>query len=341
MLKITPIRGLFCMDVREMTKQDSVIVPLKQISESPGPYCMSFGFDLTLLIRSIEKFGLLNSPIVTKDREGRVEVVAGYRRILALKHLQWEEVPCRDLSHAGFSSMELLLLNLYDNLATRPFNAVEKGMILSRLEAYVSREDILRDFMPLLGFPCHGPTLEMFLGLEKLDQSIRASLVNTLISFQTAKALMHMDPESRTTLFNWITGMRLNANQQSQFIAYTADISIREQKKISELLEEEEILGIWNDGKLNNPQKAKILLNFLKSRRFPLLTRSENLFKEKTASLGLPNGVSIYHPPFFEDPDYRLEIFFKNGKKLREKIDALGKVNGLESLDDPWKEDEV
>ncbi|NIR16796.1 MAG: ParB N-terminal domain-containing protein, partial [Desulfobacterales bacterium] len=45
------------------------------------------------LIRSIEKFGLINSPIVTKDSEGRMEVVAGYRRILALKHLQWEEIP--------------------------------------------------------------------------------------------------------------------------------------------------------------------------------------------------------------------------------------------------------
>jgi hypothetical protein len=65
------------------------------------------------------------------------------------------------------------------------------------------------------------------------------------------------------------------------------------------------------------------------------------VFQEKTARLGLPEGISIYHPPFFEDPDYRLEIFFKNGKRLREKIDALGKLSGLESLGDPWEEDEV
>ncbi len=341
MVKVTPIRDLFCMDVREITKQDSILVALKQISQSPGPYCMSFGFDLKPLIRSIEKFGLINSPIVTKDTKGRMEVVAGYRRILALKHLQWEDIPCRDLSHLGFAPVELLLFNLHDNLSTRPFNAVEKGMILCRLVQYVSREEILRDFMPLLGLQCHGPTLEIFLGLERLDRPIKESLVHARISFQTAKAFVDMDPGSRATLFDWITGMRLNANQQTQFIAYAAEISIREQKKISELLQEEKILGILNNSKLNNPQKSKLLLHFLRSRRFPLLTRAENVFKERTAGLGLPDGVSIYHPPFFEDPDYRLEIFFKNGKKLREKIDALGKVSGLESLGDPWKEDEV
>jgi ParB-like chromosome segregation protein Spo0J len=329
------------MDFREMTKQDAVPVALMHISQGPGPYCMSFAFDLKPLIRSIEKFGLINSPIVTKGREGRVEVVAGYRRILALKALQWEEIPCKDLSHLGLSPMEFLLLNLHDNLATRPFNVVEKGMVLRRLDQYVPREEIIREFMPLLDLPSHGPTLEMFLGIEKLEQPIKESLVNTIISFQTAKAFVDMHPESRITLFNWIARLRLNANQQRQFISYTGEISIREEKKVSELFEEEEILKILNNSKLNNPQKSKVLINLLRSRRFPLLTRSEGLFKDKTKGLGLPDGVSIYYPPFFEDPYYRLEIFFKGGKDLREKIDTLRKVDGLESLGDPWKEDEA
>ncbi len=55
------------MDMHEMTRQDCVLVEVNQINENPGPYCMSFGFDLKPLIRSIEKFGLINSPIVTKD----------------------------------------------------------------------------------------------------------------------------------------------------------------------------------------------------------------------------------------------------------------------------------
>ncbi len=329
------------MDHLDIARENPIRVSLKEISENPGPFCMSFGFDLRPLIRSIEKFGLINSPIVTKDRKGRVEVVTGYRRILALKHLEWKKIPCRDLSGAAFSPLQFFLLNLHDNLATRPFNDVEKGMILHRLVQHVSREEILRDFMPLLDLPCHEPTLEIFLGLDELDQSIKESLVYAQISFQTAKAFVHMDSECRSTLFDWISAMRLNANQQRQFIAYTMDISIRDQKKITELLGEEELLGILKNRRLNNPQKAKSLLNILKSRRFPILTRSEKAFKEKTASLGLPDGIRIYHPPFFEDPDYRLEILFKNGQRLRQKIHALGEISGLESLGNPWEGDEI
>ena len=329
------------MDVREVTTQDSVLLDPQQISESPGPFCMSFGFDLRSLIRSIEKFGLINRPIVANERKGRVQVVAGYRRILALKQLQWKEIPCRDLSDAGLSSLQCLLLNLHDNLATRSFNEVEKGMILNRLVQHVSRDEILRDFMPLLDLPRHEATLEIFLGLEKLQKPIKESLVHARISFQTVKAFLHMDPEFRSVLFNWIVGLGLNANQQSQFIAYTTDITIRDQKKISELMEENKILDILDNKKLNNPQKTKLLLDFLRSRRFPRFTRSEKAFKEKAARLGLPDGIHIYHPPFFEDPDYRLEILFRNGKHLRKKIDALVNVRGLESLGDPWEEEEV
>ena len=177
--------------------------------------------------------------------------------------------------------------------------------------------------------------------LEDLDPPIKESLVQARISFQTVKALLPLDPESRAMLVEWITATKLNTNQQNQFIEYTLDISTRDQKKIWELLREKEFLDIFKSKKLNKPQKSKLLLNFLKSRRFPLLTRFEKAFHEKTASLGLPDGITIYHPPFFEDPDYRLEILFKNGEGLREKIDALGKVSGLESLGDPWKEDEV
>lgn len=329
------------MNELTMARENLIHVNLKQMSERPGPFCMSFGFDLEPLIRSVEKFGLINRPFVTKDGKGRVLVVAGYRRMLALKRLHWEEVLCRDLTGAGFTTLQLLLFNLHDNLATRPFNEVEKGMILSRLMPHVPKEEILRHFMPLLNLPAHEPSLEVFLGLETLEDAIKESLVYARISFQTAKAFVHMDAESRSALFQWITRMKLNTNQQKQFIAYTTDISIREQKKICQIFKETRILDLLNDTKLNIPQKAKSLLSILKVWRFPLLTRSEEIFQKIVSGLALPQGISIHHPPFFEGPDYRLEILFRDGQQLKEKIDALGNVSGLESVGDPWQKEEM
>lgn len=324
-----------------LKRAHTIHVDLKALSDKPGPYCMSFAFDLQPLIRSIQISGLINSPIVTKGPGGRAHVVVGYRRILALKQLQWEKAPCRDLSGTEVSPLQLLLFNLYDNLATRKFNDVEKAMILNRLIQHVPREEILRHYMGLLELPSHEPTLEVFLGLERLDQAMKESVVYARISFQTIKALMEMTPETRSTFFHWMETLKFNTNQQTNFIAYTTDISMREKKDISQLLKEEQFLDLLDNKKLNNPQKIKLLFNILKLRRFPLLSRSEKIFQARVQAMKLPEGTRVQHPPFFEGSEYRLEIPFKSGKQLKKKVDALKSTTGFESLDDPWPEEEI
>ena len=75
----------------------------------------------------------------------------------------------------------------------------------------------------------------------------------------------------------------------------------------------------------------------MRSRRFPSLTESEIAFNRKISSLNLPDGIRIEHPPFFESPDYRLEIRFRNGEDLKKKIIDLAKNPGIGGLGDPWE----
>jgi ParB-like chromosome segregation protein Spo0J len=327
------------MDNQKMPVEKPVALDQKDIGENPGPFCMSFGFDLRPLMRSIEEFGLINRPIVTMEGEGGVEVVAGYRRILALKSLKWKKVPCRDISDSGLSPLQRLLFNLYDNLATRQFNDVEKGMILKRLIPHIPREEILEDYMPLLGLPSHESTLHIFLGLQDLENHFKESLLKKRISIQAIKMLLGLDPDSRSAIHDWILMIKLNFNQQIQFIECTIDISLRERKAIAEILREKQISALLEDEKLNKPQKAKLVLDLLRSRRFPSLSRSEKAFQEKVSSLGFPEGVKVRHPPFFEGSDYRLEILFKDGKDLKGKTHSISQLSGLEKLGDPWQED--
>jgi hypothetical protein len=305
------------------------VTNLDDIDDKPGPYCMSFGFDLQPLVKSIEKFGLINLPVTTKNIKGTTDVVLGYRRIMALKSLDWEEVPCRDFSDSGLTPMELLLLNLYDNLATRKLNEVEKGMVLARLIPYVSRGEILDHYMPLLHLPSHESTLDTLLSLDEMDEHIRHSLAEKRLSFQTIKTFVGMDDRSCAAIFKWISEVKLNFNQQSQFIEYILDLVDKEKTSVFQILGEKQLSSILESKKLNNPQKAKLTLERLKMRRFPFLTRYEKVFHKKVGILGLPEGVKIHHPPFFEGADYRLEISFKSGGELREKISFLSRLNGL------------
>jgi ParB-like chromosome segregation protein Spo0J len=120
------------------------------MAEGPGPYTMSYGFDLKALCESIGKIGIISPLLVARNERGGFDIVSGYRRILALKALGEVKVLAQDVTSALSSPLERLLACFYENLATRKFNAIEKAMILQRLQRYVGKKEILSYFMPLL-----------------------------------------------------------------------------------------------------------------------------------------------------------------------------------------------
>lgn len=328
-----------------MSLQEKIMIPpclvdSDQISDSPGPYCMSFGFDPELYSRSIEKIGLVNTPLLIKNRSGYMDVISGYRRIQAVKALGWSRTPCRILPESTLSALECLLLNLYENLSTRVFNSVEKGMILKHLVEHLKEGEVIKNYMPLLGLPSHEETLRFYIRIEgELDVEIKSRLALGGLTLQAAKMLLDVDPESRLPICHLIIILKLNSNKQKQLIDNIVDISYMSGMSIYELIHKGPIEEICSDQKLNIPQKGDAVLRFLRSRRLPSLTTAESTFRKMISQLDLPNGVKINAPRFFEDPHYSLEVSFREGRELKDKIENLSRKEGLEILGDPWRED--
>jgi ParB-like chromosome segregation protein Spo0J len=325
------------MDIEPFLTEPPVLIDLADLGGEPGPYCMSFGFDLKALIESIKRFGLLNIPCVTKGAKGQVDIVTGYRRLLACKSLGRHHVPARDLSRAGMSALNCLLLNLSDNLTTRELNEVEKGMFLRRLSTLAQKKEILTRYMPRLALPKNEMVLETYLRIEELDHEIKTSLARGELSLQTVRRLQEMDQDSQTTAFEWLSIMNLNMNQQKQFIDNTIDLANKERVSICSLLGEKDLQAIRHDKRLNLPQKAKRLLEHLRARRLPRLSQAEKGFQRTVSELRLPPGVRVFHPPYFEGSTYRLEVLFETGQMLRRKIGLLSQLEGLENIGDPWQ----
>ncbi len=316
------------------------LVDIRAININPGPYCMSFEFDFLLLSQSISRVGLLNSPILVKGRNGNFEIILGYRRIVAMKHLDWDKIPCRVLFETDLSPLECLLMNLNDNIASRKFNEIEKGMILFHLSSLLQKKEIIEKYMPLLGLPSNELTLIFYCRLENdLDEEIKASIIKGDISIHAVKQILEMDKNERVHVFKWISSLRFNVNQQKIFLEYLLDISSKDNKTISEVLDEEPLKNIFVATRMNNPQKANAVIRELRSRLFPTLIKSEQTFKHMVSKSNLPKGVKINAPPFFEAPHYKMDILFKDGVELIEKLKQLAKKEGLLKLQNPWEHD--
>jgi ParB family chromosome partitioning protein len=297
---------------------------------------MSFGYDETGLMRSIDKVGLLNPPCLVAKSAGGFEVVSGYRRILAARSLRWEKIYCRDLSELKMTTFDLLLLNLYENLSTRSFNEIEKAMVLKRLSPHVSQENLVKDYLPLLGLSPHEPVLRAYLLLEESEEPVREGVARGSISIQASKLLMDLEAGSRLAICERLLTLRLSSSYQRQFIEYLVEISEMQNTSIREILSRVPLVQILRKEPANTPQKAKTILGALRTMRNPRIADAEHRFRQHLSAIHLPPGARIIHSPFFEDPFFTLEVMFKDGSGLKEKILRISETDGIGSIRMPW-----
>lgn len=328
------------MDYNINEKENWPVVKLSmgRFKLKQGKFCMSYDFDIKPLINSIEEVGIINKPFITSYNGGDVEIVAGYRRILALKELKYKEVSCIDLTGSGKTDLDMLIMNIHDNLHARKLNNIEKSMALNRLLNYSKDNKIGMEFMSL--FEINNRESETLLKIEALPDSLKHAIARDSISLKVLETVLGLDNENEClACLEWINKLKLNFNQQLQFIDHIVEISRREKLSIDQVLMDKEYKDIYDDESRNNPQKARKLLNILREKLFPDLTKYEREFQKRVKKLRLPGNIKINHPRYFEAEGYRLEIEFSNGNDLKNSIDHLGRVKGLENVGDPWEKD--
>jgi ParB-like chromosome segregation protein Spo0J len=309
-------------------------VALSDIDLSPGPFCMSFQFSLARLKASIHGFGILNPPYLVKN--SAFTVVAGYRRLLAASELGWADIPCWILPD-DLQPLDALLLNLHDNVTVRQFNPFEKAMVLTRLVRYITEEEILRDYMPMLELPSNRHTLQLYLGFEDLDDAVKVSVATGRLSVKAAEVIKVLSRDDQREINRLFATIKWSVTLQWQACLWIIEIASREGRSVREVIEDEGIAEVLNDGKMNGPQKVRAIVKALRERRFATVTEFERSFKRRVSDLAFPLTVRVIPPPFFEGPDYKLEIVFREGKELMKTLARLQNTAGLEEITDFWK----
>lgn len=313
-----------------------VTLRIADLDLETGPYCTGFGRPLEPLADSIQRVGLLSPPWVHRGRGEAWNVVCGFQRLRALLEMGEETCVCLELSMPHPDPVELLLIGVYDNLTTRGLNEVEKGRVLERLTAYLDETVVLRDGMALLGLPSRASVLSSYRALAGAEAMVQQAVASGLLSMKAFCLLERWPSPDRMAACDWIIKLRINFNKQYQFIELLDDISIEERITPQGLLQSDFIRSVLEEKGANRPQKTVRVLEALRKRRFPKLEAAEGAFRKQVSSLELPKGVRVVHPPGFEGSDFRLEVVFRNGSELRERVETLYHTQGLKALNAPW-----
>ena len=310
----------------ERTKLAKVLLSnIDLSSKNYDGYLFSYGRDSDVVEDSIRKVGLINPPILKKnpDTEETYSVICGYQRILACKKLGQVSIDAMVID--GLNDEETLLLVLHDNLASRGFNEIEKGIVLKKfLDIGYSCDRLAAEITLLLEIPPNKNIIEKYLSVLRLDNEIKQSIARSELELERAFLLITLSDAEREVVYRFLFKESItNTNEAKEAIRNLLDLKLIKKMEMEELLLSDEISHIISDNKSNKRQKGEKLCSLIKSMRYPSIRMKEDEFDKSCRELKLDNDVRVNHSRYFEGDEIRITLKAFNEEKLGGNLERL------------------
>jgi hypothetical protein len=301
-------------------------IPAAQIDLEDTTFRIAFMPDLDSLLASVRLVGLLE-PLTLRERdEGSYQIVCGFKRVEALRHLSLSEVEARVYHQGELDDLQALLLTIGHNLI-RPLNLVEKSLALEKLLSFgVPEREVIDRYLPLFGLQPHMKMLRQVTALLGLERKLKEYLVKEALSLSAAVCFLHLDKDGQRAILPLLDALRPGENRVKEIISFLQEVSLREGVSVSSLLACDEIKEIIDDQEAPRSQRLEQVRNALKRMRFPRLTAMEEKFADYKRSLSLPPQLSFHPPPFFEGEEFRMELRFKDFRAFQELVTILHQI---------------
>jgi len=294
-------------------------VSLEDIDFEDHTFCLSFPCRAMNLLSSLDLVGIIHPPVV---REGeRYQIVCGRGRLEAAKELGFQEITCKVLPR-WMDDLTCLMISFEENITTRGFNLVEKALVVEKFQNYLPDEEIIRNILPRLGFSPSYKNFEFLQRIGFLEEEAKGMLLDGCLNPRVAVRLLEYPENDRRKVLELFRHLRPSSSRQREILELLEDVSRREERSLSSILEDREIREILSDEKLNPPQKTEKFYSLLKRKFMPHLQALEEEFRQLAQRFSVL-GARVKPSPSFEKEAFSLELEFKDLDELRQKISSL------------------
>lgn len=267
------------------------------------------------LMVSIKNVGLLNPPLLIANNSG-FTIVCGFRRIEACRALQWKDVTARILDPET-QKLTCAKFAIADNALQRSLNLIEKARAIKLLASYFEDENRLYSELPALGLPDNRALIKKIKALGQLSSHIHKAILSNTITLPMALKLGELEPPAATGFLALFENLKPSLNKQREILTRVKEIALREAIPIFKVLNAKRMREILNHPDMDRNQKTSMIRQYLKKRRFPVLTSAEKRFELLVKELKLGPDIKLIPPNNFEDTTYTLALKFKNMVELK------------------------
>ncbi|MDP8217561.1 MAG: ParB/RepB/Spo0J family partition protein [Candidatus Theseobacter exili] len=297
-------------------------VSLSEIDIQNKNYNIRIGEALPVLKSSIEKHGIIEPPLLLSNATNNSFIVlCGFRRIGILKEIRADNIQAGIIDNSSYSEFELFSFAVHDNMLGCGLNSSEKALVIKKLSNIHSVPDdrIMSYWMPLLSLPSNLRELHLQKQIADIEKPILESIANGTTNIKAAFLLSELDRNDRLCLFNIINNLKMGNNHQKQFLKLIAEISEREKKFPSQILNFSEVKDALENGNHNPPQRVVQLISVLQQMRNPAFSNTDKIFKNLSNKLNLPKGITLNHSPGYESEECNLMLSFSSIEELKQQ----------------------
>jgi ParB family chromosome partitioning protein len=302
-----------------MPKDEFCSVQFDQVDWLDSSCLITYGPHPNKLLLSINEIGLLQTPLLQRKEDGLFRIICGSRRLSVCKTLGLEPITCKVLSSS--TPLETCLrLAVYDNLAHRVFNPVEKALVITKMTEHMAESQLIGDIMPLLDLEPSVKLLNRYMKLLEHETAILDSLASGRLDERTGFGLIRFEQGNRLALFELFLELPFSVSVQKEMIETVLDIAQRHKVTPVEVINRKAIKELRQDKSRPARQRAQDIRRHLQALRFPRLTARKERFAKEVREIGLPAGVRLVPPPYFEGPKWRLACTFERTDELAARL---------------------
>lgn len=308
-------------------------ISLSDIDLDDRGFCFRFFHrPSNVLVESVKFYGIICAPLLHLE-DDKYKVLDGFKRLEAARLCNAEKVLCK-VCEAPIRKWDLALFVLSIFLSGGPPHILDQGVILARMCGLFGKDRVIKVILPLLGHTPNPKVMARLLPLSGLDDKLGNALLDGSINQDMALRLVEMEPCTRQLISSLFLYFGFSQSKQFEILEYLTDISARENRSLTDILQE---MG-WHRNRQKQAEKNRVkageeFRSRLRERRNPIISGLERDWKGRIKSLQIPPSVSLNPPPYFEGGTYRINFTFKTFMDFQEKIAQLKAL----SEKDAWK----
>ena len=308
-------------------------ISLASIDLEDVRFLISEDLDPPQLEESLRQVGQLNPLLLQDTLEGGYRVVAGFRRLRAMRRLAYQAAWARILDR-DMDALAVFRAALWDNLAHRRLTPFECARVVDTLKngLQLPASELIAAYLPSLGLGAHKDVLRKFLALHRLDPTLRKNYRKGLITWPTVERLSVLPQSRQQKLALFLDRVYWSASVQRECLMLIEELAVIFEVAPEEVVRRPEVSAILEKPELSARQKGEQVRDVLFRLRNPRLSNAKSRFLRQRKQLSLPGKVKVTPDPFFESNRLHVQFDASCAEEFREIADALRKASGESNL---------